>query len=93
MLLIAQGWCQGQDLDRLCHEPARCISATQAGGPTAVDQPLPWQPTLSHSLDAAARGDNRVIPAEVLAALAGTGLKDPRGRGHRRAITVVSSDI
>jgi hypothetical protein len=88
LLLIAQGWRHGQDADRLRHAPALCISATQTRGPAAVDQPLPSQPTLSRTLDILARGDNRAILAEALAALAGTGLK-ARRRGHRkRAITV-----
>jgi hypothetical protein len=70
-----------------------CISATQAGGPTAVDQPLTWQPTLSHALNFVARSDNRAILAEVLAGLPGTCPKDLRGGRRKRAITVVSSDI
>ena len=50
MVLIAQGWRPGQDVDRLREDLAIRIAASARRGDQAADRPLASQPTVSRLL-------------------------------------------
>lgn len=69
IFLMAQGWHDQSDADRVRNDPALCVAVTDRRGQGAVDQPLASQSTQSRLIDTLAllpnRGPLRWAPTDL----------------------------
>lgn len=91
VVLIAQGWRPGKDVDRLREDLAIRIAASARRGDQAADRPLASQPTVSRLLGILAQPGNLEALSEAITAVAGARLRAAR-RGHRQRYLTLDID-
>jgi hypothetical protein len=97
LILLAQGWHDQDDADRLRHDPALRLAVSDRRGvsplsPTGRDpEGLASQPTLSRLLAMLSTKDNRTVLRESLLTCAARRLKAMR-QGHRLRYVTVDID-
>ena len=88
LLLMGQGWRHGQDVDRLRHDPAFCVTATGRRGADTLDIALPSQSTVSRLDGTLARPGNNAVLSEAITGLAARRLKAIRKGRRKRRLTL-----
>lgn len=91
VVLIAQGWRPGQDVDRLRDDLAIRIASSAHRGDQTADRALASQPTMSRLLGILTRAGNLEALSEAIMEVAGIRLRAAR-RGHRQRYLTLDID-
>jgi hypothetical protein len=91
MVLIAQGWRPGRDVNRLCDDLAIWIASSARRGDQAADRALASQPTLSRLLGILTQAGNLEALSQAIMEVASIRLRAAR-RGHRQRYLTLDID-